>query len=107
MILQLVFSVPLIACAFVLWLRFKYFFSLTNMKNIQYISALMLFENSINCILRFFVGVKQFLSSPNTVFLPMVNFAMPLIFAIFWSYVCYISQGKNGHYGAPISMLKE
>ena len=88
-------------------MRFKTAFSVQNMKNLILISTLMIFENSINCILRFFVGIKDFFTSQEqSKFVYIFEFAEPLIFATVWFYIWHISKTKNGHYGAPISILK-
>ena len=54
------FSIPLISLSLYLFLRFKLFFSINSRKNLIILSCLMLLENGINGIVRFFVGLKIF-----------------------------------------------
>ena len=106
-LLQALFSVPLLTISIILFYRFKTAFSINNMKDIVKVSALMQVENGMNLILRFFVGVKAFLSMDESKGLAVLNLALPIIFATFWTYISHIAEQKNGHYGAPLSLMKK
>ena len=67
----------------------------------------MLIENGMNLILRFFVGLKAFLSQNESKSLAVLNVILPIIFATLWSYIYYVAESKNGHYGAPLSLMKK
>ena len=32
---------------------------------------------------------------------------IPIIFATFWMYVRFIAESKDGHYGAPLALMKK
>jgi hypothetical protein len=61
----------------------------------------------MNLILRFFVGVKAFLSQDESKGFAVFNLVLPIIFATFWTYISHIAESKNGHYGAPLSLMKK
>ena len=65
----------------------------------------MIFENSCNAILRFFVGVKLLVEDPKR-YGEALNFSFPLVYACFWLHVYNIASTKNGHYGAPPGLIK-
>ena len=77
------------------------------MKNLLNVSSAMLVENGLNIVLRFFVGLKTFFDSESGGTTSFVNFVIPIIFFHCWLYVRYEASIKNGHYGAPISLLKK
>ena len=83
-LLQAIFTVPLIALSTYLFIRFKKAYSRNTMKNLITISFLMLVENGLNGILRFMVGLKAFLSSDQSKINALINFILPVIFAIIW-----------------------
>ena len=106
-LLQALFTVPLIALSTYLFIRFKKAYSRHTMKNLTMITALMLIENGLNGILRFFVGLKAFLSQDQQKIYALINFVLPVIFAIIWLNIRVISLSKNGFYGAPLSRMQE
>jgi len=65
----------------------------------------MLFENTCNGILRFFVGVKL-LVEDHTRYGEALNFLFPVLYACSWLHVYNIASTKNGHYGAPPGLIK-
>lgn len=75
------------------------------MKNLIKISALMLMENGLVMILRFFVGLKAFLSFDESKAAALFNFGLPVVFAIVWFNIKEISTEKNGFYGASLSLM--
>lgn len=77
------------------------------MKNLINVSTLMLVENGLNIVLRFFVGLKTVFNQEDGGITAFVNFVLPIIFFYSWIYVRYESSQKNGHYGAPISLMKK
>jgi hypothetical protein len=68
---------------------------------------MMLCENILNFILRFFVGLKFMLNNvdeKNSI-KSLVYMVIPIIFAITWGIICCKSRKKNGEYGAPAGMM--
>lgn len=100
-ILQEIFSVPFLMVSIYLFARFKHAFSRHTSRNVSKIAYLMLSENILNCILRFFVGIKLLFFEKMT----LKNFLVPAIFASIWAVVAILSYQKNGDYGAPRGLL--
>ena len=75
------------------------------MKNLITISSIMIVENGLVTILRFFVGLKAFLSFDESKSAALFNFVLPVIFAIVWFNLRDISSEKNGFYGASLSLM--
>lgn len=61
-LLQFFFTVPITILSVVLFIRLKFYFSASSFKNIKSICMLMIFENTTNSILRFFIGLKALTS---------------------------------------------
>ena len=106
-ILQAIFTLPLLALSIYLFTKFKYAFNISCMRNIIIISSLMIIENGMNLILRFMVGLKSFLSQEEEKSFALLNFTLPIVFVTCWMYVRQEAEIKDGHYGAPISLMKK
>ena len=65
----------------------------------------MIFENILNIILRFTVGIKLLLVQFALDQVLVKNMIVPVIFSALWSVVCYIAYSKSGEYGAPPGLL--
>ena len=61
----------------------------------------MLSENVLNCILRFFVGLKLLFFEK----MSLKNFLVPAIFGVAWIIIVILAYQKNGEYGAPRGLL--
>jgi len=107
MMLQALFTIPLLSLSTWLYFKFKYAFSLSCMKHIVLISTLMIIENGMNLILRAMVGLKSFLSQQEEKSFAVINLVIPIIFATLWMYIRFIAESKDGHYGAPLALMKK
>ena len=89
LVLQAMFTVPLISLSIYLYARFKYNYSRGSMKNMIIISGLMLIENSSNTILRFFVSLKVLLNNPSHMHKIVIlwSVTLPWIFATLWFFI--------------------
>ena len=67
----------------------------------------MIVENGMNLILRTMVGLKSFLSQQEEKSFAVINLVIPIIFATFWMYIRFIAESKDGHYGAPLALMKK
>jgi hypothetical protein len=57
----------------------------------------MMSENALNCLLKFAVGVKHIFLYKSF----LTNMILPSLFFFGWAIVLYLSNSKNGEYGAP------
>jgi hypothetical protein len=103
--LQGLFSIPFMLICIYLFMRFKYAFNRQNSKNIVIISCLMIFENILNIILRFTVGLKLILVDLKFDQVMIKNIVIPVVFTILWAIIGYIAYRKAGEYGAPPGLL--
>ena len=53
------------------------------------------------------VGLKSFLSQNERKESALINLVIPIIFLTFWIYVRLIAESKDGHYGAPLALMKK
>lgn len=90
-----------------LYFRFMHAFSRSSQRNIISITYMMLSENVLNFILRFFVGLKSMLKNfdEKSEIKSLVYMTIPLLFGICWAFVCCKAKKKNGEYGAPPGMM--
>ena len=58
---QMAISVPLLLLSYYFMHTFRAHFSMSTRKNLITIALLMMFENGVNCLLRFFISIKFFL----------------------------------------------
>jgi len=65
----------------------------------------MIFENILNIILRFTVGIKLLLVKLTLDQVLVKNMVVPVVFTVLWSLICYIAFLKSGDYGAPPGLL--
>ena len=100
-ILYGLFSIPFIAIAYFLYIRFKLAFSRQTSRNMIKLSWVMISENCLNFILRFFVEVKTMDFSYRN----LSQFLVPVLFFVCWVGICYISTKKQGDYDAPPGLL--
>ena len=107
MLLQALFTVPLIAICSYLFFRFKKAYSRNTMKNLITISTLMMMENGLNAILRMMVGLKAFLSQDEQKVWALFNFVLPVTFGVIWLNIRVVVTAEKLFYGAPISSLKQ
>ena len=92
---------PFLIVSLYLFARFKHAFSRHTNRNISKIAYLMLSENVLNCILRFFVGLKLLFFEKMT----LKNFLVPAVFGAIWAIVAVLAYQKQGNYGAHRGML--
>mmetsp|Transcript_24173 Transcript_24173/g.37165 ORF Transcript_24173/g.37165 Transcript_24173/m.37165 type:complete len:144 (-) Transcript_24173:832-1263(-) len=100
-VLHGLFSVPFIAISVFLYARFSWAFSRQTSRNLIKISWIMLSENLLNLILRLFVQVKTMDFKREN----LISCFVPVVFAICWAVICYLSTKKQGDYGAPPGLL--
>lgn len=110
-LLQIIFSIPLLCICIYLFIRFKLYFSASSFRNIKTICMFMMAENFINSILRFFVGLKILLGESSGYFSAIFNFILPIVFLAFWVHV-YSEYAlnkiyMNNYYNAPEDLIKE
>lgn len=96
-LLQLVLSLPFMVMSAYLFYKFKEKFSLRSFNNLTTISSLMIIENGIMIILRFFVGLKLVLSQAidhsmetgqrGSKTIPFINFSIPIFFIFCWAFI--------------------
>ena len=65
----------------------------------------MIFENILNVILRFTVGLKLILVDLKFDQVMIKNIVIPVVFTILWAIIGYIAYRKAGEYGAPPGLL--
>jgi len=117
-VLQAVFSLPFLLLSSYFFFKLRDKFSMKSMPNLLTITSLMLFENGIMIILRFFVGLKLVLSQGidhsvdawqrGSKALYLVNFAIPLFFIFAWAYIRIEIQNRSGScFGVPVSLVKK
>lgn len=89
-------------------------------KNLIHIALIMMFENGVNCLLRFFVSIKFFLgdavylvslkngglSASNVPAIHLLNLIMPLYFLVSWLMVYGQASKNDGNYGVPIEIMQ-
>ena len=100
-IVEGLFSIPFIFSSMYLLVRFRHSFSKATQRNVVKISILMMSENALNCTLKFAVGVKHIFLYKSF----LTNLILPVVFFTLWSIVYFISNSKNGEYGAPAGLL--
>jgi hypothetical protein len=68
---------------------------------------MMLSENILNFILRFFVGLKSMLKNfdEKSEIKSVIYMIIPIFFGICWALICCKARKKNGEYGAPPGMM--
>jgi hypothetical protein len=96
-LLQFMFSVPLLCLCIYLYIRFKYYFSASSFQNLKIICMFMMAENAINSILRFIVGLKILLSFSSGILSAILNFILPIVFECFWVHI-YSEYAQNKEY---------
>ena len=68
---------------------------------------MMLSENILNFILRFFVGLKSMLKNfdEKSEIKSIVYMIIPIFFGICWAFICCKALKQDGEYGAPPGMM--
>jgi len=68
---------------------------------------MMLSENILNFILRFFVGLKSMLKNfdEKSEIKSVIYMVIPIFFGTCWAFICCNARKKNGEYGAPPGMM--
>lgn len=101
-----------------LFYKFKEKFSLRSFTNLLTISSLMIIENGIMIILRFFVGLKLVLSQAidhsmesgqrGSKCLQFISFTVPVVFIFSWAFIRLEAQSRSAsYYGVPISLVQQ
>ena len=71
------------------------------MHNVRSVCCLMIFQNLMNSILGFGVGIKILFGTRKS----LVDALVPFAFFVAWIFVFYNAYKKNGNYNAPPGLL--
>ena len=98
---------PFLLVSMCLYFRFVHAFSRSTQKNIISVTYMMLSENILNFILRFFVGLKFMLKNfdGKSEIKSVVYMVIPIFFGICWAFICCKARKQDGEYGAPPGMM--